>query len=80
MCVCQIKDHLKEAVSFFIEPVHNDYSVYENVCINPDDFCHVIEIYDFPCVFKTEDLLDAFNEYRYVVGMDFFCVCFIVIY
>uniref|UniRef100_A0A7N6AER2 R3H domain-containing protein n=1 Tax=Anabas testudineus TaxID=64144 RepID=A0A7N6AER2_ANATE len=62
--VFQIKAHLKEAVSFSIEHVHNDYSVYENVCINPDEFRHVIEIYDFPSMFKTDDLLDAFTDYR----------------
>ncbi|XP_071350620.1 R3H and coiled-coil domain-containing protein 1 isoform X2 [Trachinotus anak] len=59
----EIKAHLKEAVSFSIEHVHNDYSIYENVCINQDDFRHVIEIYDFPPMFKTDDLLDAFTEY-----------------
>lgn len=64
LCVYQIKAHLKEGVSFSIEHVHNDYSVYENVCINPDEFRHVIEIYDFPPMFKTDDLLDAFTEYR----------------
>ncbi|XP_040889238.1 R3H and coiled-coil domain-containing protein 1 [Toxotes jaculatrix] len=59
----EIKAHLKEAVSFSIEHVHNDYSIYENVCINPHEFRHVIEIYDFPSVFKTDDLLDAFTDY-----------------
>lgn len=47
-----------------IEHVRHDYSVYENVCINPAEFRHVIEIYDFPAMLKTEDLLDAFTEYR----------------
>ncbi|KAG7229741.1 hypothetical protein INR49_012537 [Caranx melampygus] len=59
-----IRAHLKEAVSFSVEHVHNDYSIYENVCINADEFRHVIEIYDFPSMFKTDDLLDAFTEYR----------------
>ncbi|XP_067361537.1 R3H and coiled-coil domain-containing protein 1 isoform X1 [Channa argus] len=59
----EIKAHLKDAVSFSIDHVHNDYSVYENVCINPDEFRHVIEIYDFPPMFKTDDLLDAFTDY-----------------
>lgn len=66
MCLsCQIKTHLKEAVTVSIEHVQNDYSMYENVYINPDEFRHVIEIYNFPHVFKTDDLLDAFAEYRY---------------
>uniref|UniRef100_A0A3P8V704 R3H domain and coiled-coil containing 1 n=1 Tax=Cynoglossus semilaevis TaxID=244447 RepID=A0A3P8V704_CYNSE len=59
----EIKAHLKDTVSFSIEHVHKDYSLYENVSINPDDFGHVIEIYDFPSFFKTEDLLDAFSDF-----------------
>ncbi|KAM9362225.1 R3H and coiled-coil domain-containing protein 1 [Symphorus nematophorus] len=61
----EIKAHLKQAVTVSIEHAHNDYSVYENVyvSINPDEFGHVIEIYDFPPMFKTEDLMDAFAEY-----------------
>uniref|UniRef100_A0AAX7TZ91 R3H domain-containing protein n=1 Tax=Astatotilapia calliptera TaxID=8154 RepID=A0AAX7TZ91_ASTCA len=54
-----IKAHLKEGVSVAIEHIHNDYSMYENVSIDSDDFRHVIEIYDFPVMFKTDDLLDA---------------------
>ncbi|XP_076875939.1 R3H and coiled-coil domain-containing protein 1 [Brachyhypopomus gauderio] len=41
----------------------NDYSSFMNVWINHDDFAHVIEIYDFPAMFKTEDLFDAFTDY-----------------
>ncbi|XP_059186367.1 R3H and coiled-coil domain-containing protein 1 [Centropristis striata] len=59
----EIKAHLKETVTVSIQHVHNDYSIYENVCISPDKLRHVIEIYDFPQIFKTDDLLDAFAEY-----------------
>lgn len=61
----EIKAHLKEAVTVSIEQVHNDYSLYvnERININPDEFRHVIEIYDFPILFKTDNLLDAFTEY-----------------
>ncbi|XP_045931919.1 R3H and coiled-coil domain-containing protein 1 [Micropterus dolomieu] len=61
----EIKAHLKETMAVSIEHVHNDYSIYMNMCItiDPDDFRHVIEIYDFPAIFRTEDLLDAFTEY-----------------
>ncbi|XP_071376614.1 R3H and coiled-coil domain-containing protein 1 isoform X1 [Centroberyx affinis] len=59
----EIMAHLKEAVAVSIEHAHNDYSCYENVWMNSDDFGHVIEIYDFPAMFKTDDLLDAFTEY-----------------
>lgn len=61
----EIKAHLREAATVSIDHVHNDYSVYVDVCINInlDEFRHVIEIYDFPALFKTDDLLDAFIEY-----------------
>ncbi|XP_019736029.1 R3H and coiled-coil domain-containing protein 1 [Hippocampus comes] len=59
----EIKTHLREAVTFTVQHAYNDYSAYENVLITPEEFGHVIEIYDFPAVFKTDDLLDAFTEY-----------------
>lgn len=59
----EIKAHLKETVTVSIQHVHNDYSIYENVCISPEKFGHVIEIYDFPPCFKTDDLMDAFTDY-----------------
>ncbi|KAM9799941.1 R3H and coiled-coil domain-containing protein 1 [Syngnathus typhle] len=59
----EIKTHLLEAVTFTVRHVCNDYSAYENFPITPEDFAHVIEIYDFPAMFKTDDLLDAFAEY-----------------
>ncbi|CAJ1051548.1 R3H and coiled-coil domain-containing protein 1 isoform X1 [Xyrichtys novacula] len=58
-----IKAHLKEGVNFSIEPAQKDYSLYENVFINPDDLRYVIEIYNFPAMFKTDDLLGAFADY-----------------
>ncbi|XP_054640197.1 R3H and coiled-coil domain-containing protein 1 [Dunckerocampus dactyliophorus] len=61
----EIKEHLKEGATFSVTHVHNDYSTYENVLINPDNFRHVIEIYDFPAMLKTDDLLDAFTEYSH---------------
>nr|XP_061814152.1 R3H and coiled-coil domain-containing protein 1-like [Nerophis lumbriciformis] len=59
----EIKTHLKETVTFNVQHVVEDYSTYENVLFNPDGYDHVIEIYDFPALLKTEDLLDAFAEY-----------------
>ncbi|XP_061687534.1 R3H and coiled-coil domain-containing protein 1 isoform X2 [Syngnathoides biaculeatus] len=59
----EIKANLKEAVPFTVQHVQNDFSTYEKMLFNVDDFGHVIEIYDFPEIFKTEDLLDAFREY-----------------
>ncbi|XP_042565337.1 R3H and coiled-coil domain-containing protein 1 [Clupea harengus] len=46
-----------------IEHAQNDYSSFENVWINDEEFSHVIEIYNFPAMFKDEDLLDAFSAY-----------------
>ncbi|XP_062870750.1 R3H and coiled-coil domain-containing protein 1 [Trichomycterus rosablanca] len=58
----EITSHLKEAPAV-IDHAQNDYSDLENVWIDHDEFSHVIEIYDFPSVFKTDDLLDAFADY-----------------
>lgn len=59
----EIKAHLKETVTVSIQHVHNDYSIYENVVPSLDKFRHVIEIFNFPSFYKTDDLLDAFAEY-----------------
>ncbi|KAM6979634.1 R3H and coiled-coil domain-containing protein 1 [Aplochiton taeniatus] len=59
----EIIAHLKEVSHVSIEHAHKDYSCFENVCLIQDEFTHVIEIYDFPAMFKTEDLLDAFTDY-----------------
>ncbi|XP_053723020.1 R3H and coiled-coil domain-containing protein 1 isoform X2 [Synchiropus splendidus] len=58
----EIKQHLKDFTSVSIQHVHNDY-FYEDVRANLEGFGHVIEIYDFPNIFKTEDLLEAFVDY-----------------
>lgn len=63
----QIKAHVNEPGSVSIEHAQNDYTLYEslNLSFNPEEFGHVIEIYDFPAIFKTDDLLDAFAEHRW---------------
>uniref|UniRef100_W5NEE6 R3H domain and coiled-coil containing 1 n=1 Tax=Lepisosteus oculatus TaxID=7918 RepID=W5NEE6_LEPOC len=58
----QITANLKEP-DITIERAQNEYSCYANVWIDPEEFGHVIEIYDFPAVLTTEDLLDAFAEF-----------------
>ncbi|KAM9455372.1 R3H and coiled-coil domain-containing protein 1 [Clarias gariepinus] len=58
----EIMTHLKEEASA-IENTRSDYSSFENVWLDHSEFDHIIEIYDFPSVFKTDDLLDAFSEY-----------------
>uniref|UniRef100_A0A8C7WU30 R3H domain and coiled-coil containing 1 n=1 Tax=Oryzias sinensis TaxID=183150 RepID=A0A8C7WU30_9TELE len=59
-----IKAHLKEAECVSVHPAHNDYSAYESLFCS-DHFHHVIEIYDFPVAFQTQDLLNAFTDYRW---------------
>ncbi|KAM9813850.1 R3H and coiled-coil domain-containing protein 1-like [Neosynchiropus ocellatus] len=58
----EIKQHLKDFTNVSILRVHNDY-FYKDVRANLEGFGHVIEIYNFPNMFKTEDLLDAFVDY-----------------
>lgn len=41
----------------------NDFPAYANIWLDPEEFGHVIEIYNFPAFFKTDDLLDAFADY-----------------
>lgn len=41
----------------------SDFPAYANIWLDPQEFGHVIEIYDFPAMFKTDDLLDAFADY-----------------
>lgn len=59
----KITAYLKEEASA-IENVQNDYSGFESLWIDHNKFAHIIEIYDFPAMFKTDDLLDAFSDYR----------------
>ncbi|XP_050976822.1 R3H and coiled-coil domain-containing protein 1 [Labeo rohita] len=41
----------------------SDFPAFANIWLDPQEFGHVIEIYDFPAMFKTDDLLDAFADY-----------------
>lgn len=34
--------------------------------LRDDELSHIVEIYDFPTEFKTEDLLKLFQNYQYV--------------
>ncbi|XP_051539154.1 R3H and coiled-coil domain-containing protein 1-like [Myxocyprinus asiaticus] len=58
----EIKANLKHK-DVVIKNTSNDYSCYANIWLNQEEFAHVIEIYDFPAMFKTDDLLDAFAGY-----------------
>ncbi|XP_048876313.1 R3H and coiled-coil domain-containing protein 1 [Brienomyrus brachyistius] len=58
----EIIANLREADPL-IESARNDYSCYQNMLLSSDEFAHVIEIYDFPKHFKTEDLLNAFAAF-----------------
>lgn len=35
--------------------------------LREDELSHIVEIYDFPPEFKTEDLLKLFQSYQYVI-------------
>ncbi|KAK1154200.1 hypothetical protein AOXY_G29005 [Acipenser oxyrinchus oxyrinchus] len=59
----EITAYLKDADEVSIEHAQCDYSCYGNPRIEPTEFGHVIEIYDFPAVLKTEDILDAFADF-----------------
>ncbi|KAF7242071.1 R3H and coiled-coil domain-containing protein 1 [Varanus komodoensis] len=47
-----------------IEKIQFDYSSYGEAQINEGDFGHVLEIYEFSPLLKTEHLLDAFAEFQ----------------
>lgn len=59
----EIRARLKEPAAVSIRLVHNDFSAYESAHAGLEELCHVVEIYDFPPCFKTEDLVDAFTDY-----------------
>ncbi|KAI7793360.1 putative R3H and coiled-coil domain-containing protein 1-like [Triplophysa rosa] len=58
----EIKANLKHK-DVVIQNTCNDYSGFATIWLNQNEFSHVIEIYDFPNIFKTDDLLDAFVDY-----------------
>lgn len=40
----------------------------EEVELREDELSHIVEIYDFPTEFKTEDLIRAFCSYQYALS------------
>lgn len=38
----------------------------DDIDLTEDEIAHIVEIYDFPAEFKTEDLLKLFQCYQYV--------------
>ncbi|XP_007255009.3 R3H and coiled-coil domain-containing protein 1 [Astyanax mexicanus] len=47
-----------------MEEAQCDYSSFQNMQVNiTEEFAHIIEIYGFPAIFKTDDLLSAFASY-----------------
>ncbi|XP_023694301.1 uncharacterized protein [Paramormyrops kingsleyae] len=53
-----------EDMDFTIEKARNDYSYYGRVCIDTQEFSHVVEIYGYPPMFNRDDMLDAFIDFR----------------
>ncbi|XP_039210150.1 R3H and coiled-coil domain-containing protein 1 [Crotalus tigris] len=47
-----------------IEKIQFDYSSYGEAQINEGDFGHVLEIYDFSPLLKTEHLMEAFSDFQ----------------
>ncbi|XP_013924024.1 PREDICTED: R3H and coiled-coil domain-containing protein 1 [Thamnophis sirtalis] len=47
-----------------IEKIQFDYSSYGEAQINEGDFGHVLEIYDFSPLLKTEHLMEAFADFQ----------------
>lgn len=60
--ISEIKAKVKEK-DITIVNTCSDFPAYANIWLDPEEFGHVIEIYDFPVIFKTEDILDAFADY-----------------
>ena len=41
----------------------------DDIDMTDEELSHIIEIYDFPQEFKTEDLLKLFQSHQYVVSL-----------
>ncbi|XP_060035130.1 R3H and coiled-coil domain-containing protein 1 [Erinaceus europaeus] len=59
----EIMDKLTEK-EIQVEQIHVDTSSFTEELPGEKDLAHVVEIYDFEPVFKTEDLLSAFSEFQ----------------
>ncbi|XP_063220631.1 coiled-coil domain-containing protein R3HCC1L-like, partial [Bacillus rossius redtenbacheri] len=66
----KLMEELTRAVgSVTIEKPQSDYRNYQSrlemfMSGSGDEFAHVVEIYNFPAEFKTEDLLSVFSAYK----------------
>lgn len=59
------KESIQEA-RFDYYNMDRDDDDYDEVDLREDELSHIIEIYDFPTEFKTEDLVKLFQCYQYV--------------
>ncbi|KAK8735778.1 hypothetical protein OTU49_005311 [Cherax quadricarinatus] len=62
-----IKRQLADSIgNIKLEKPANDYYTYQpkEPQINEEEYAHVIEIYDFPVSFKTQDLMMVFNTFQ----------------
>ncbi|XP_042225538.1 putative uncharacterized protein DDB_G0291608 isoform X2 [Homarus americanus] len=62
-----IKRQLSDSIGDVkLEKPANDYYTYQpkEPQINEEEYAHVIEIYDFPVSFKTQDLMMVFNSFQ----------------
>lgn len=60
------------------EPRFNYYNMSSDeeneTDLRDDELSHIVEIYDFPTEFKTEDLLKLFHSYQYVIFSNSQCL------
>lgn len=64
----EIKRQLSDSIGKvkLVKPANDyyDYQPKEQQQISDDEYAHVIEIYDFPVSFKTQDLMMIFSPYQ----------------
>ncbi|KAG0716933.1 Coiled-coil domain-containing protein R3HCC1L [Chionoecetes opilio] len=64
----EVKQQLNDTLGKVkLEKPVNDYCRFQSRSeaeMNEDDYAHVIEIYDFPTSFKTQDLMMVFNQFH----------------
>ncbi len=53
------------------KPSLQEAELDEEVELRDDELSHIVEIYDFPSDFKTEDLIRSFSSFQCVTRSDF---------
>lgn len=58
------KESIQEPRFDYYNMDRGDYDDDDDVDLTEDELSHIVEIYDFPTEFKTEDLLKLFQCYQ----------------